>query len=233
MKMVRLTLDDIRDMVLEAVDEVGSQLYQNAAKAAYEKGKYYDDHDSRVMKFRRAAVNRHREDNTSSIYNQNKYNDGEQEQYISDNNGNKLFIFDSDYKSLKDLYNGVKQGRLLIHCREVDVDNIPRTLFPEFGETVQDAYGCEIPDGCDAPELIFASDRFNWARNYPGNHSAYSDRRNGVFFVYGDNFEMSIGDGYVQTIDGDIYRRDDIPITVETDDWFSDEPADVAAVMVV
>lgn len=230
---MRLTLEDIGNMVLESVEEVSSKLCQNAAHAAYEKGKCYDEHDNRVMKFRRAAVDRHRDNNKSMMYGNRAYSDGDQEKYITDNNGNRLFIFDSDYKNLKDLYNGVRQGRLLIHCREVDVDDIPRTLSPEFGETVQGAYGCEIPDGCDAPELIFASDRFNWARNYPGNHSAYSDRRNGVFFVYGDSFEMSIGDGYVQTIDGDIYRRDDIPITVETDDWFSDEPADVAAVMVV
>lgn len=223
-------------MVLESLKEVSSQLYQNAAKSAYEKGKYYDDHDNRVKKFRQAAVDRHKDENTSFLYsvNHNKSDSEEaQEEYVTDNNGNRLLIFDSDYKNLKDLYNGVKQGRLLIHCREVDDDDIPRTLYPEFGETVQDAYGCEIPEGCDAPELIFASDKFIWAANYPSELSSYMDRRNGVFFVYGDGFEMSIGDGYVQTIDGMIYRRDDIPITVESNDWFSDEPVDVAAVMIV
>lgn len=229
---MKITLDDIRQMVLECIDEISKQTLQNAAGAAYRRGKLGEP-DSRVKKFRQAAVDKHREEDKFSMYNGRNYPEEEQEQYISDNNGNKIVIFDSDYHSLQDLYMGVKQGRLLIHCRSVDEDNIPDRLYPEFGETVQDAYGCEFLEDMEKPELLFASDNFNWANNYPKNRSGYTNKRNGVFFVYGDNFEKSIGDGYVQTIDGQIYLNYDLPITVETDDWFSEEPADVAGVMII
>ena len=229
---MKITLDDIRKMVLECIDEISKQTLQNAASAAYRRGKWGEP-DSRVKKFRQAAVDKHREEDKFSMYGGRNYPEEEQEQYISDNNDNKIVIFDSDYHSLQDLYMGVKQGKLLIHCRNVDGDNIPDRLYPEFGETVQDAYGCEFPEDMDKPELLFASDNFNWANNYPKNRSGYTNKRNGVFFVYGDNFEKSIGDGYVQTIDGQIYLNYDLPITVETDDWFSEEPADVAGVMII
>jgi len=216
----------------ESVDELNKQTLQNAARAAYDKGRYGEP-DDRVKKFRQAAVDKHREEDQSFRYSNRTESEDTQAKYITDNKGNKLVIFDSDYNSLQDLYNGVKQGRLLIHCREVDENNIPQVLSPEFGPTVQDAYGCEFSEDMDLPELIFASENFNWAKNYPKNHSSYTERRNGVFFVYGDTFEKSIGDGYVQTIDGQIYMNYDVPVTVETDDWFSEEDVDVAGVMVI
>ena len=120
----------------------------------------------------------------------------------------------------------------MIHCREIDENDIPNILYPEVGETVQDAYGCEYGEE-EMPNLIFASENFNWAQNYPGQHSNYSDHRNGVFFVYGDNFEKNIGDGYIQDITGQIYRSGDTPLTVETDDWFSSEPVDVAGGLII
>lgn len=222
----------------EGMDELSKQTYQNAARKAYEKGKYWGEPDNRVKKFRQAGVDKHREEHKEYVsYGPNFYGSEEtQEKYLEDNQGNKLIIFDSDYANLTDLYNGVKSGALLIHCREVDENNIPRTIYPEFGPTVQDAYGCEF-DGDDEeyekPELIFASENFNWAKNFPAHRSDYTINRNGVFFVYGDEFEKSIGDGYLQSIDGQIYMGDDTPITVETNDWFSSEPVDVAAVMIL
>ena len=216
----------------ESVDELNKQTLQNAAKAAYDKGRYGEP-DDRVKKFRQAAVDKHREEHQSFRYSNRPESEDMQAKYITDNKGNKLVIFDSDYNSLQDLYNGVKQGKLLIHCREVDENNIPQVLSPEFGPTVQDAYGCEFSEDMDLPELIFASDNFNWAKNYPKNHSSYTNRRNGVFFVYGDTFEKSIGDGYVQTIDGQIYMNYNVPVIVETDDWFSEEDVDVAGVMII
>ena len=229
---MKLTLDDIKEMVLECIDEISKQTLQNAASAAYRKGKWGEP-DDRVKKFRQAAVDKHREEDKFSMYGNRSYPEEEQEKYITDNNGNQIIIFDSDYSSLQDLYRGVKQGRLLIHCRKVDENDIPQVLYPEFGETVQDAYGCEIPEDMEKPELLFASDNFNWANNYPKNRSGYTNKRNGVFFVDAENFEKSIGDGYVQTIDGQIYLNYDLPITVETDDWFSEEPAYVAGVMII
>lgn len=230
---MKLDFKDIKSIVLECIDEINKQTLQNAARAAYDRGKYWNEPDERVKKFRQAAVDKHRDEHGDMDWGRPEYDEEDQAKYVTDNNGNKIVIFDSDYHSLQDLYKGVKQGRLLIHCRAVDENNIPDILYPEFGETVKDAYGPEFSDDMEKPELIFASDNFNWANNYPKNRCGYTNKRNGVFFVYGDNFQKSIGDGYVQTIDGQIHLDYDLPITVETDDWFTDEPVDVAGVMII
>ena len=223
------------ELIQDSVDlyELSSKTYQNAASAAYDKHRYnIEDADDRVKKFRQAAVDKHRQDKSHYGYNSTEYKEQDQDKYVNDNQDQDVVIFDTDYKSLQDLYQGVRQGRLLIHCREVDPENIPDRIYPEVGETVKDAYGIEYSED-DMPELIFASENFNWAQNYPGRHSSYSDHRNGVFFVDASEFVKYIGDGYVQDATGQIYLENDTPGTVETDDWFSEEPADVAGVMII
>ena len=54
-------------MVLECVDEINKQTLQNAASAAYRKGKWGEP-DARVKKFRQAAVDKHREEDKFSMY---------------------------------------------------------------------------------------------------------------------------------------------------------------------
>lgn len=227
-----INLSDVSELN-EGLCELSSKTYQSAASKAYNKGKYdIDDADDRVKKFRQAAIDRLRSEYPFYFHHLNQDREDKQEEYVTNNNNQKIIIFDPDYSTLQDLYKGVKQGKLLIHCREIDENDIPNILYPEVGETVQDAYGCEYGEE-EIPNLIFASENFTWAQNYPKQHSNYSDHRNGVFFVYGDNFEKNIGDGYIQDITGRIYRSGDTPLTVETDDWFSSEPVDVAGVLII
>lgn len=227
-----INLSDVNELN-EGLCELSSKTYQSAASKAYNKGKYdIDDADDRVKKFRQAAIDQLRSEHPYYFHHLKQDRENKQEEYVTNNNNQKIIIFDPDYSTLQDLYKGVKQGKLLIHCREINENDIPNRLYPGVGETVQDAYGCEYEEE-EIPSLIFASENFNWAQNYPRQHSNYSDHRNGVFFVYGDNFEKNIGDGYIQDITGQIYRSGDTPLTVETDDWFSSEPVDVAGVLII
>lgn len=227
-----INLSDVSELN-EGLCELSSKTYQSAASKAYNKGKYdIDDADDRVKKFRQAAIDQLRFKYPYYFHHLEQDREDKQEEYVTNNNNQKIIIFDPDYSTLQDLYKGVKQGKLLIHCREINENDIPNILYPGVGETVQDAYGCEYGEE-EIPNLIFASENFIWAQNYPTQHSNYSDHRNGVFFVYGDNFEKNIGDGYIQDITGRIYRSGDTPLTVETDDWFSSEPVDVAGVLII
>lgn len=154
-------------------------------------------------------------------YYQRNYNDGD-DKWISNNSNEEIFFLDDDYKSLNDLYNGVKNGDLLIHCRRMVGRETKGYIYPEAGETVQQAYGAEYGEyDMDIPELVYASDDFSWAKS----------TRNGIYFVRSDNFQRSIGDGYYQFPNGEIDFRSDIPLTVERGDWFSEEPAEVVAIL--
>jgi hypothetical protein len=107
-----------------------------------------------------------------------------------------------------------------------DYDEIARSKSEYHGEEIEPEY----------PELIFASDDFNWC----------GDTRNGVFFIESDGFQKSLGDGKIQLPngricnywEGEVYDYDkevfrDEPICCEYGDWYSSQPAYVVAVMSV
>lgn len=224
----------------DGVNELSHDTYQSAADSAFDKN------DTRVSKFRKQAEIEYNKNshNGNSIH--NKFNN---EQWITLNNGKKLVIFDQQYKSLKDLYDGVKMGRLLIHARGMngEVSNDMRYIEPCFSETMKEFYGGDYDDMAQSkseyygeeiepeyPELIFASDDFSWCK----------DSRNGVFFIESDGFQKSLGNGIIQFPNGkickywesDIYDYDDEnfkdePWGVEYGDWYSKDCATVVAVM--
>ena len=218
----------------ERADEISSQFIQDRLKNTWDEqqdGYYWDDKrgeyvdidkkDERFRKIRRLAADKHsQEKDYEGIRDYNNDDD----KWISNNSNEEIFFLDNEYKSLNDLYNGVKNGDLLIHCRRMVGRETQDYIYPEAGETVQQAYGAEYGEyDMDIPELVFASDDFSWAKD--------GSTRNGIYFVRSDNFQRSIGDGYYQSPNGEIDFRSDIPLTVETGDWFSEEPAEVVAIL--
>lgn len=218
----------------ERADEISSQFIQDRLKNTWDEqqdGYYWDDKrgeyvdidkkDERFRKIRRLAADKHsQEKGYEGIRDYNNDDD----KWISNNSSEEIFFLDDEYKSLNDLYNGVKNGDLLIHCRRMVGRETQDYIYPEAGETVQWAYGAEYGEyDMDIPELVFASDDFSWAKD--------GSTRNGIYFVRSDNFQRSIGDGYYQSPNGEIDFRSDIPLTVETGDWFSEEPAEVVAIL--
>lgn len=79
----------------------------------------------------------------------------------------KIEFLDDEYQTLNDLYDGVKQGKLLIHCRPMQGKETIDYIYPDAGETVQDAYAPEYADAdAEIEELVFASDNLNWAHGH-------------------------------------------------------------------
>lgn len=224
--------------------ELSHNTYQDAAGEAFDR-----EDDSRVRKFRKAAENGF--NGIRHFYRVSSNDDDYKDEvnWLTLNNGKKLVIFDSQYKNLNDLYNGVKQGRLLIHARRMtgEISDDLRYIDPCFDETLKRYYG-EIYDETaqskseyygeeiepEYPKLVFASDNFSWCK----------DDRNGVFFIESEGFQKSLGDGMIQLPNGKIckYEEGDVydydssvfneePICCEYGDWYSSKYAAVVAVM--
>lgn len=147
--------------------------------------------------------------------------------FVAANNNKHLVIFDDDYKNLQDLIDGVKRHELLIHARRVEdgsLEDLRWGLDPQNGEEIRkfysDSYDFDDEDGedngydyegrCkDCPAYVFASDDLSWCKG----------SRNGVVFVRSDG-EFS-----------EPYNDYTVPIYVEAGDYFSDQVADVVAVL--
>lgn len=210
-RVFRLTEKDLRNMIRESIESVMDEKFE------IEDEKPYDD-------FVKANQNKH------------------------------LVIFDSDYKSLQDLIDGVKRHELLIHARRVEdgsLEDLRWGLEPQNGEEIRrfysDSYDFDDEDGedngydyegrCkDCPKYVFASDDLSWCK----------DSRNGVVFVKANGFRRkspttsSYGndgsdmDMFYDLEDGefsDPYNDDTVPIYVEAGDYFSEDVADVVAVL--
>ena len=235
----------IAECIVEAINELSHETYQDASETAYE------NDDLRLQKFRKQAEKEYNNaDGTYQGYDRYEFdNDG----WIKLNNGKELFIFDDEYKSLEDLYNGVKRGKLLIHARGMtgEVTDDFKWIDPCFSDTMQEFYASEYErvqnsereyygeeDDEDKeytyPELVFASDDFSWCKG----------TRNGVFFVESEGFQKSLGNDKIQLPngricnyhDGKAYDYDnpwlqDEPVCCEYGDWYSAQPARVVAVM--
>ena len=231
----------IKESKFRQLFELSTNTYQSAANQAFD-----NEDDNRVRDFRKAAE---KEFTDNSDFNSYK-ND---EKWINLNNGKKLVIFDKQYKNLNDLYNGVKQGKLLIHARGMvgEPTEDMRYIDPCFSDTLKEFYGGDYEDWYNSkkeyygddfdeeehekyPELIFASDNFSWCH----------DKRNGIFFIESEGFQKSLGEGMIQlpngTIcnyyEGDVYDYDsdffkEEPICCEYGDWYSNKYATVVAVM--
>lgn len=220
----------------ERTDEISSQFIQDRLKNTWDKqqdGYYWDDNrgeyvdidkkDERFRKIRRLAADKYTQEKGYEGIPYYHYNNDD-DKWISNNSNEEIFFLDDEYKSLNDLYNGVKNGDLLIHCRRMVGRETQDYIYPEAGETVQRAYGAEYGEyDMDIPELVFASDDFSWAED--------GSTRNGIYFVRSDNFQRNIGSGYSQTPNGEIYPNYDMPLTVERGDWHSEEPAEVVAIL--
>ena len=221
------------------IAELDHTTYQSAADIAY------DNDDTRVSKFRKQAEIEY---NNSKNY-RGRNDNFDNEQWLTLNNGKQLVIFDNEYKSLEDLYNGVKRGKLLIHARGMagEISDDMRYIDPCFSETMMEFYGGHYDEMArskseyydeeiepEYPELVFASDDFTWCK----------DSRNGVFFIESDGFQKSLGDGMIQLPngrickywEGEVYDYDndnfkDEPWGVEYGDWYSSRYATVVAVM--
>ena len=219
----------------EITDEVSSEFIQDRLKNTWnrqqdgfywdgKRGEYVDidKKDERFRKFRRVAAEKYGQENGIIDCLQN-YNNNDDE-WINNNSNEEIFFLDGEYKTLNDLYNGVKNGDLLIHCRRMVGRETQHYIYPEAGETVKWAYGADYEEcDMDIPELVFASDDFSWAKD--------GSTRNGVYFVRSDNFQRSIGDGHYQLPNGEIGVDYNIPLTVENGDWYSEEPAEVVAIL--
>ena len=214
-----------RELNENSQDEISSKYIQRAIMNKFSDDNYLNpnERDKRIRDMRYKATEKYDDEHPyflSGLDNSHKDNE-----WLEEYSSCPLKIVDDDYKTLEDLYNGVKSGRLLIHCREMQgIEDGLSCIYPEAGETVKFAYGADYAE-CDMeiPELVFASDNFNWAH----------DTRNGIYFVESDNFQRSLGDGRVQFPNGEIsdYYIDDMPLTVESGDWYSDEVAYVVAYM--
>lgn len=219
MVKIIITEQQFKRLIENDINELSSDLLSRAAQEAF------DNDDDRVRKFRYGTVDSlSKEDPSFENYPKERNKDAE---FLQKNRNAKIKSFDSDYNTLEDLYNGVKQGKLLIHCRGMQGEETLRRIYPEIGDTVREFYGDYIDNdeySYDVvQELVFASDDFNWARG----------SRDAVYFVYSDDFVRSLADGRVQTPNGEIYYNNNLSASVESGDWFSSEPADVAAVLLM
>ena len=228
----------------DGIEELSHNTYQNASQQAFD-----NEDDNRVRKFRKGAEDAYNS-NRSGLYGHGYDFTKEEDKWVKlIGNGKKLVIFDQQYKSLSDLINGLKQGRLLVHARGMvgEISNDMKYIYPCFDKTMMqfykdtydeiaasksEYYGEEIEP--EYPELIFASDSFSWS----------GGERNGVFFIESDGFQKSLGDGKIQLPngkicnywEGDIYDYDnelykEEPFGVEYGDWYSNQPARVVAIM--
>jgi hypothetical protein len=146
--------------------------------------------------------------------------------------------FDDEYPTYFSLVDGVRNGELLVHARELgegEGEDLQYGLHPTIGETLEETEALQTIREWDiepAP-LVFASDGFKWA----------GQGRNGLVFVRKDGFQKSLGNNKVQLSDGTIvsYERSPIadhenealreePAGVETGDWYSIKTADVVGV---
>lgn len=176
--------------------------------------------------------------------------------FARNNQDKHLVIFDDDYKCLQDLVDGVKRHELLIHCRRVEdgsLENLRWGLEPTIGETIMDTYGPEYQNCYDSeyyPEdeygkdywkeqmtpMVFASDDLKWC----------GESRNGVIFVKSDGFRRKSPDTWSDGRSGsemdmiydldngefsDPYDDGNVPIYVEAGDYFSEDTAEVVAVL--
>lgn len=224
--LIEITLNQFNRLI----NELHYKAYQNAANSAFEQG------DNRVKKFRNAAYTAFDKDERPYLGTY-KRGDFDDDAFQRQNANKKITFFDNNYKSLKDLYDGVKRGQLLIHSRKMqgEPSSDMRWIFPTFDETMQEFYGGDYEEAEMEPaEMIFASDDFSWA----------GDTRNGVFFISSENFAKYLGDNDFQLPNGTIckyydtplYDYDDIrfrdvPWGAETGDWISKEEAEVAAIL--
>lgn len=244
--IIKLTESDLHRMIKESVNillnELSHGIYQDASELAF------DNEDDRLFKFRKAAEEAFTNNNEYiSIGRRENFNN---DNFINTNKSKKLIIFDNDYKDINDLYQGVKNGKLLIHCRGMggEISDDLRYIYPCFSETLLQFYGGEYEeiynskkeyygddfDGDMYPELIFASDDFSWSNS----------KRNGIFFIESDGFQKSLGDGKIQLpngrickyYEGDVYDDDnelfrEEPGCCEYGDWYSNNTAKVVAIM--
>jgi len=233
----------IRKCIIESIRELSDKTYQDASETAF------DNNDMRVQKFRKQAERGYNQTRNGCRFHDN-YDGFDNDGWIQLNNGKELFFFDNSYKTLQDLYNGVKSGRLLIHARGMtgEVTDDMEWIDPCFSETMEEFYGDSYYEiqrdeqeyyGDDYemtyPELVFASDDFSWCK----------DSRNGVFFIESDGFQKSLGDGKIQLPNGRIcnywegkvcnsdnrWLKDEEPTCCEYGDWYSSQPARVVAIM--
>lgn len=226
------TLDEIvLRAVRKTITELKSSTYFNAANKAYERVKDEDDGE-----LRKGRVKPFRNKGLSALASEKDYlvNEIPTDEYeeLNDNmklefQNKKLSIYDSDYTSLEDLYRGVKNGKLLIHCEVMDGEPYGGMIYPTIGDFVRTSYSDYINDeeDEDSPsflkELVFASDNLEWVKK----------SRNGVFFVESDTFLRYIGDDMVMTPSGKIWRDGNLSASVERGDWFSEEPCCIVAVL--
>lgn len=224
--LIEITLNQFNRLI----NELHYKAYQNAANSAFEQG------DNRVKKFRNAAYTAFDKDERPYLGTY-KRGDFDDDAFQRQNANKKITFFDNNYKSLKDLYDGVKRGQLLIHSRKMqgEPSSDMRWIFPTFDETMQEFYGGDYEEAEMEPaEMIFASDDFSWA----------GDTRNGVFFISSENFAKYLGDNDFQLPNGTIckyydtplYDYDDIrfrdvPWGAETGDWISKDEAEVVAIL--
>ena len=220
----------IHNTIRQCLNEISHRTLQNAAQSAY------DREDDRVKKFRDAAYATFDRDERPYLGTY-KRGDFDNDAFQRQNANKKITFFDNNYKSLKDMYDCVKRGQLLIHSRKMqgEPSSDMRWIYPTFDETMQEFYGGDYEEAEMEPaEMIFASDDFSWAK----------DTRNGVFFVYSDNFAKYLGNNVCQLPNGTICRYfdtplydyddvrfQDVPHGVETGDWFSKDEAEVAAIL--
>ena len=225
-RLIEITLKQFNRLI----NELHYKAYQNAANSAFEQG------DNRVKKFRNAAYTAFDKDERPYLGTY-KRGDFDDDAFQRQNANKKITFFDNNYKSLKDLYDGVKRGQLLIHSRKMqgEPSSDMRWIFPTFDETMQEFYGGDYEEAEMEPaEMIFASDDFSWA----------GDTRNGVFFISSENFAKYLGDNDFQLPNGTIckyydtplYDYDDIrfrdvPWGAETGDWISKDEAEVVAIL--
>lgn len=226
-RLVEITLNQFNRLI----NELHYKTYQNAANSAFEQG------DNRAKKFRNAASDAFDKDARPYYHASCKRQEFDDSSFQAQHGGNSITFFDGEYKSLQDLYDGVKRGELLIHARRMQGEPTAdlEWIYPTFDETMKQAYGGDYEEAEREPaEMIFASDDFSWAKN----------ERNGVFFVRSDNFAKSLGNDDFQLPDGTIckyydtplYDYDDdrfrdVPWGVEHGDWVSKDEAEVVAIL--
>lgn len=217
-------------------NEISSKFIQDRIKNTYDKiqdGYYWDDNkgeyvdidkpDTRIRGMRYKAIQKYADEKPNQVNmfwldDEEKQND----EFIKNNQNTELFILDDKYKSLNDLYDGVKSGELLIHSRRMVGRETQDYIYPEAGECVQQAYSADYAEvNREIEELVFASDDFSWAK----------DTRNGVYFVKSDNFVKSLSSEVIMYPNGQIERCYDIPATVEDGDWFSYDEAEVVGIL--
>lgn len=157
-----------------------------------------------------------------------------------------IVIYDDNYPSLKDLLNGLHNGKLLVHTRVPDGTNFEYGIDPSAGDFLRSTEAWQTAEELhgSGPELTFFSDSLTWSQSSNFLSIKKTKKLELIFVEKNKTIQQSLGNGMVKLASGKTVPYDrspmadyedplfkDEPAGVETSDWYTNKSQDVVAVV--